>query len=118
MTRVRISAGALRDCKSLQLIFGEIDFKRRGKSKKTLVVFKFESRQGHLPRAVSYYLGDDPLDNAIPTLDKNAMYLVYCHADGPSRTGAQKLIDTGFTNVYRLDSHYDGWVNAGYPVET
>jgi 3-mercaptopyruvate sulfurtransferase SseA len=32
--------------------------------------------------------------------------------------GAQKLVDSGFTNVYRLEGNYAAWVDAGYPVET
>jgi adenylyltransferase/sulfurtransferase len=73
---------------------------------------------GHLPGAVNYYLGDGSLDAAIPMLDENATYLVYCHAESASRQGAQKLVDAGFTSVYRLEGEYDAWVNAGYPIET
>ena len=73
---------------------------------------------GHLPGAVNYYVGDGSLDAAIPTLDKDATYLVYCHAESASRQGAQKLVDAGFTNVYRLEGEYDAWVDAGYPIET
>jgi len=72
---------------------------------------------GHLPGAVSYYLGDGSLEQAIPNLDKNAEYLVYCHVDSVSISGAQMLIDAGFKNVYRLQGNYAAWVNAGYPVE-
>jgi rhodanese-related sulfurtransferase len=73
---------------------------------------------GHLPGAVNYYLGDGSLDAALPMLDKDAMYLVYCHTESVSREGAQKLVDAGFTNVYRLEGEYDAWVDAGYPIET
>jgi rhodanese-related sulfurtransferase len=73
--------------------------------------------EGHLPRAVNYYVGDGTLDATIPSLDPEAMYLVYCHVESASRTGAQKLIDAGFTNVYRLNGEYDAWVEAGYPIE-
>jgi len=73
---------------------------------------------GHLPGAVSYYLGDGSFDAAIPTLDKDATYLVYCHGEAPSRQGAQKLVDAGFTEVYRLEGDYAAWVDAGYPIET
>ena len=73
---------------------------------------------GHLPGAVNYYLGDGSLDAAIPMLAKNATYLVYCHGESPSRQGAQKLVDAGFTNVYRLEGDYGAWVDAGYPIET
>ena len=71
---------------------------------------------GHLPGAISIPLAT--LDSKIPTLDKTKTYLVYCHGDGPSRSGAQKLVDAGFLKVYRLAGNYAAWVAAGYPVET
>jgi rhodanese-related sulfurtransferase len=72
---------------------------------------------GHLPGAINYYLGDGSLDAAIPTLDKNKDYLVYCHVDSVSINGAKKLVDAGFETVYRLEGNYQAWVDAGYPVE-
>ena len=72
---------------------------------------------GHLPGAVNYYLGDGSLDRAIPDLDKDKKYLVYCHVDSVAIQGAQKLVAAGFEHVYRLEGNYSGWVNAGYPVE-
>ena len=74
--------------------------------------------QGHLPRAVHYYLGDGSLDTAIPNLDPNGKYLVYCHVDSVSISGAQRLIDAGFTTVYRLEGNYACLRDAGYPIET
>ena len=73
--------------------------------------------QGHIPGAINYYLGDGSLDKAIPTLDKMKTYLVYCHVDSVAIAGAEKLIEAGFKNVYRLKGNYAAWVDAGYPVE-
>lgn len=73
--------------------------------------------EGHLPGAINYYLGDGSLEEAIPNLDKNATYLVYCHVDSVSIQGAQMLIDAGFGNVYRLEGNYAAWVDAGYEIE-
>lgn len=73
--------------------------------------------QGHLPGAVNYYVGDGSLDEAIPELDKDSPYLVYCHTDSASISGAQKLVNAGFTNVYRLEGNYAAWVYAGYEIE-
>ncbi|MBD3279203.1 MAG: hypothetical protein GF390_00645, partial [Candidatus Pacebacteria bacterium] len=73
--------------------------------------------EGHLPGAVNYYLGDGSLEEAIPTLDKEKTYLVYCHVESVSMQGAQMLIDAGFESVYRLDGDYSAWVEAGYEVE-
>ena len=73
--------------------------------------------EGHIPGAINYYIGDGSLDEAIPTLDPEAEYLVYCHVDSASIGGAQALVDAGFENVYRLAGNYAAWVDAGYPVE-
>ena len=72
---------------------------------------------GHLPTAINHPVGDDSLDKAIPMLDKDMTYLVYCHADGPSISGAQKLVDAGVKKVYRLEGNYRAWTDAGYPIE-
>ena len=66
---------------------------------------------------MNYYVGDGTLDNAIPMLDRNVPYLVYCHTDAASIAGATKLADAGFWPVFRLAGNYDAWVNAGFPIE-
>lgn len=73
--------------------------------------------KGHLPKAVHYYLGDGSLDKAIPKLNKDKPYLVYCHVDSVSIQGAKKLVEAGFKKVYRLKGNYKAWVDAGYPIE-
>lgn len=73
--------------------------------------------EGHLPKSINYYLGDGSLDKAIPGLDKEKTYLVYCHVDSVAIAGAKKLVDAGFKKVYRLKGNYSAWVDAGYPVE-
>ena len=72
---------------------------------------------GHLPKAINYPVGDGSLDKVIPMLHVTKTYLVYCHADGPSISGAKKLVDAGFTKVYRLIGNYKAWTDAEYPVE-
>jgi len=75
-----------------------------------------EYEEHHLPEAVNFYIGDGSLDDAIPTLGKNLNYLVYCHVDSASVPGAQKLVDAGITDVYRLEGNFPAWVDAGYPI--
>ena len=72
---------------------------------------------GHIPGSINYYVGDGSLDNAIPSLDMSKEYLVYCHVDSAAISGAQKLVDAGFSPVYRLEGNYKAWVDAGYPIE-
>ena len=73
--------------------------------------------KGHLPNAINYYVGDGSLDEAIPGLDKNKTYLVYCHVDSASISGAEKLANASYPNVYRLKDNYPAWYAAGYPIE-
>lgn len=73
--------------------------------------------EGHIPGAINYYVGDGSLDEAIPTLDKEATYLVYCHVDSAAIAGATKLIEAGFEKVYRLEGNYSAWVDAGFEIE-
>ena len=86
---------------------------------KDVVIIDVSTRydQGHVPGAVNYPISDGSLDKAIPSLDKDKMYLVYCHGDRPSIAAATKLREAGFKHVYRLMGNYRGWVDAGYPVE-
>ena len=73
--------------------------------------------EGHLPGAVNYYAGDGSFDDVIPTLDKAKTYLVYGHEDSITTTGAEKLTEAGFENVYRLKGNYVTWKREGYPIE-
>ena len=73
--------------------------------------------KGHLPGAINHPVGDGTLDEAIPNLDKDKTYLIYCQAEAPSIAGATKLIEAGFDKVFRLEGEYSGWVAAGFPVE-
>ena len=85
-----------------------------------IIILDVSSRydEGHLPNALNYYLNDGSLDDAIPIFDKEATYLIYSHTDRASKLGAKKLIEAGFTNVYRLEGNYNSWVDAGFEVET
>ena len=86
---------------------------------KDVVIIDVSTRydQGHLPGAVNHPLSDGSFDKAIGSLDKDKMYLVYCHGDRPSTTAASKLKEAGFKHVYRLAGNYQAWVDAGYAVE-
>lgn len=73
--------------------------------------------KGHIPGAINHYVGDGSWDEAIPSLNKDKTYLVYCHVDSASIPGAMKLVDAGFPHVYRLKGNYPAWFEGGYPIE-
>lgn len=72
--------------------------------------------EGHLLNSVNYYVGDGSLDEVVSELDKDRTYLVYCHVDSASILGAEKLVEAGMKNVYRLEGNYSAWTEAGYPI--
>lgn len=73
--------------------------------------------KGHIKGAINAYVGDGSLDEKLKVWDKNSTYLVYCHSTKASRLGAQKFVEAGFKNVYRLEGNYKAWEEAGYPTE-
>jgi len=86
---------------------------------KAVVIIDVSPRfeKGYIPNSLNFYVGDGSLDKALPSLNKDKTYLVYCHVDSASIPGAQKLIDAGFTKVYRLKGNYPLWLEEGYPIE-
>ena len=69
---------------------------------------------GHIAGAVSVPLAT--LETELKTMDKSRPYIIYCHADSASISGAQAFVDAGFNPVHRLEGNYAAWVDAGYPV--
>ncbi|MDE4908691.1 rhodanese-like domain-containing protein [Methanogenium marinum] len=69
---------------------------------------------GHIAGAVSAPLAT--LETEMMTMDKSRPYLIYCHTDEASISGAQAFVDAGFNPVHRLEGNYAAWVDAGYPI--
>ena len=72
---------------------------------------------GHIPGAISLELKNKTLEEALPGLSKSEIYLVYSHVDYTSVQAAQKFVEAGFSNVYRLKGGYGGWLEFGYSIE-
>lgn len=69
---------------------------------------------GHIAGAVHKPLAT--LGNELKTMDKSRPYLIYCHTDAASISGAQAFVDAGFNPVHRLEGNYAAWTDAGYPI--
>ena len=94
----------------------------RAKTPMTLVEALPEKyfREGHLPGAV--HLPHDQVRELAATRlpDRNAFVVVYC-ANTPCRNSdtASKLLDAlGYTNVAEFVEGKQGWIEAGFALET
>jgi len=73
-------------------------------------------KTGHLPGAINIELSQ--LDQMIPQMNKTRKTLVYSRRDDDTINAASKLKNNGYVNVYPLIGNFEGWVTAGYPIET
>jgi rhodanese-related sulfurtransferase len=89
--------------------------KHESEGKLIIIDLSSSYNDGHLPMAINIPL--DKMDAKIPTLDKSRPYLVYSNTEDASSAGATKLLNAGFSPVYRLKGNYASWVAAGYPAE-
>ena len=78
-------------------------------------------REGHIPGALDLdlnaVLSEERLLQHVGKDDKVVFYCfaIYCPY---SAYAAAKALVWGYTEVYRFDGGYPGWVDAGYPVES
>lgn len=89
--------------------------KHASEGKLVIIDLSTAYEDGHLPMAINIPL--DSLDAKIPGLDKSRPSLVYGQTDDAGIAGATKLVNAGFSPVYRLKGGYASWVTAGYPAE-
>lgn len=75
-----------------------------------------EFSQGHLEGAVSLDVTGGELAAALPTLDPDAEYVVYCRSGNRSAQAAKVLTDAGFTGVTDLGSLERAAEATGLPV--
>jgi len=76
---------------------------------------RYYYNDGHIKGSINYPKCAIPA--VIDHLDKNKIYIVYCHGTGAPLSSAYKLKDAGFPYVFALRGNFGSWVDAGYPVE-
>ena len=61
-----------------------------------------EFAAGHLDGAVNYNVEDGTLEQALPSLDPNANYVVYCRSGRRSAVAVDLMKDNGFNQIADL----------------
>jgi rhodanese-related sulfurtransferase len=72
--------------------------------------------EGFIAGSVHYNLA--ALRAALPAMDRNATYLVYCTGGVISRTACRDMAEAGFKNLYNLGGGIREWKRSGRPVVT
>lgn len=71
-----------------------------------------EYAAGHLPNAVLCDFNDGAFLQALPTLDSNKTYLLYCRSAKRSDKAASMMKAAGFKHVLQLQNGIQGWKGA------
>ncbi len=93
------------------------------KSKKAFVVDIREPefyKESHVTTAVSlpmYGVNADALLKILPK-DKSADVVVACYSGNTSKVMAREIEKLGYANTFSLDGGTNGWIAAGFPVES
>jgi phage shock protein E len=75
-----------------------------------------EFAAGHLDGAVNYNVEDGTLEQALPSLDPNANYVVYCRSGRRSAVAVDLMKDNGFTQIADLGSLDDAADATGFVI--
>ena len=75
-----------------------------------------EFAAGHLDGAVNYNVEDGTLEQALPSLDPNANYVVYCRSGRRSAVAVDLMKDNGFTQIADLGSLDDAADTTGFVI--
>ena len=76
-----------------------------------------EFAQGHLAGAKNLDFHSDDFAKQLDALDKSKPYLVHCAAGGRSAKSMATFKKLNFQVIYHMDAGFNGWKEAGKPVE-
>jgi rhodanese-related sulfurtransferase len=72
----------------------------------------------HAPRGMLEFYADPSSRFHRPEFDPQRRIILHCSAGGRSALAAATLLDMGYTDVAHLESGFEGWRQAGKPIET
>lgn len=77
-----------------------------------------EFATSHIKNAINIDFYSPTFQQDIDTLDKSSKYLIHCAAGSRSAQAFTLMQGMQFKYVYNMLGGINGWINAGYPVET
>lgn len=76
-----------------------------------------EFSAGRIPGAKNLDYHSDTFDQDLASLEKSKSYLIHCASGGRSAQALKKMAPKQFGEVYHLSAGFNGWQQAGKPVE-
>jgi rhodanese-related sulfurtransferase len=71
----------------------------------------------HAPRGLIEFYADPTHSYHKPEFDKDKRIILHCASGGRSALAATTLKQMGYNNVAHLEGGFNGWNDAGMPVE-
>lgn len=97
-----------------------MEFQNKMNSMKDVVILDVrtpaELANGYIEGAVNIDFNAADFQAKITTLDKDAVYFVYCAGGGRSRNAANLMKDLNFKEVYDLKGGFSQWSANGLPI--
>lgn len=76
-----------------------------------------EFEKGRIPRAINLDINSSKFAEKVAALDTKKTYLVNCAVGMRSAKACKKMETMGFKKLYNLAPGFDGWKEAGKPIE-
>jgi phage shock protein E len=76
-----------------------------------------EFEKGRIPGAKNLDINSIRFTEQLSAMDRSKTYLVSCAVGMRSARACKKMSSLGFTNVYDLETGFEGWNKARKPVE-
>ncbi len=105
-------------------VYDKVDAEKfnNGIGKKNTVILDVrtleEFMDGHIEGARNYDFYETDFEDRLNSLDKNAIYYIYCRSGNRSSQTVTLMKELGFMNVVELQGGIASWVGAGYSLST
>jgi rhodanese-related sulfurtransferase len=76
-----------------------------------------EYAAGHLPCAINVSRGTLEMNIWAKVPDQSEKIYVYCRSGARASLATKTLNDLGYKNAVLMDTAFEDWIKAGYPVE-
>lgn len=75
-----------------------------------------EYQSGHIPGAANLSTQEASFWDDVGALPVDGVYILYCRTGSTTRRVVEQMLAMGFGSVCHIESGFNGWERAGFPV--